>query len=390
MLRYLSKLFQPREALWLAPYLCIALIALGLLRPLPHFPVPAHSRTVIGSDGVSVQIAQPLRGIAFAPPSVPDAYLEDTHTPELLVYVGDASGRKWFANSMMSWVYPEVLKNDSLWNAKLFRSTSSPFVEIETPLAYDPSVYLGCGSPVGLMRSVGLPVLTSGSTCGGPQKPMRCPGSPISPVWFHYPEGPLFIPLRVDTDLIGHPELPDPKISSYCAALADLQHELQPSTLTSRPRVLMVGEYKGDFPRAGIVDVTAERKIPGDDAERVLIMDPDMIFLNGINANPREYMRDPCRQGLKAVRDRRVYKWAQGGITDKPAKIRWLAEIAHPERLQPKARQILRDRMMSEFGYRLSDDQIDQILHVAENSDSAGAERFTRNYQTTNNQRLSK
>jgi ABC-type Fe3+-hydroxamate transport system substrate-binding protein len=390
MLRYLSKLFQPREALWLAPYLCIALIALGLLRPLPHFPVPAHSRTVKGSDGVSVQVAQPLRGIAFAPPSVPDAYLEDTHSPELLVYVGVASGRKWFANGMMSWVYPEVLKNDSLWNAKLFRSTSNPFAEIETPLAYDPSVYLGCGSPVIQMRSVGLPVLTSGSTCGGHQKLLMCPGSPVPPVWFHYPEGPLFIPLRVDADLIGHPELADPKISSYCESLDELQGELQPSTLAIRPRVLMVGEYKGDFPRAGVIDVTAERKIPGDDAERVLIMDPDMIFINGFNASPREFMDDPRRQGLKAVRDRRVYKWAHGGIAYKPAGIRWLAEIAHPERLQPKVRQLLRDRVVSEFGYRLSEEQIDLLLHVNENSSSMGTERFTRYDQTTSEQGSSK
>ncbi len=83
-------------------------------------------------------------------------------------------------------------------------------------------------------------------------------------------------------------------------------------------------------------------------------------------------MNDPRRQGLKAVRDRRVYKWEQGNLTVRPAEIRWLAEIAHPDRLQPRVRQLMRDRVREEFGYSLSDDQIDQMLHVDENSDSAG------------------
>ena len=390
MLRSLSRLMQPREVLWLAPYLGIALFALGLLRPLPHLTAPANSRTVIGSDGVPVQIKQPLRGIAFAPPSIPDGYLEDTHSPQLLVYIGNDVERKWFARGPMSWVYSQVLMNNNLWDAKLFRSTGSPYVELETPLVYNASVYLGCGTPVDLMRSVGLPVLTSGSTCGGPKKMLSCPGSPAPPFWSYYPEGPLFIPLRVHTDLIGYPELRNPKMSSYCASLADLQKELQPATLAIRPRALMVGGYKSDFVRAGMLDVTAGQKIAGDDEERVLIMDPDMIFITGTNASPRGFMSDPRHQGLKAVRDRRVYKWIHGGITYKPAEIRWLAEVAHPECLQSKVRQLLRDRMFSEFGYTLSEDQIDQLLNVRENSSSAGAERFTRDYRSDRKQEIFK
>jgi hypothetical protein len=85
-----------------------------------------------------------------------------------------------------------------------------------------------------------------------------------------------------------------------------------------------------------------------------------------------------------------MMEWWAGGLTFMPIETRWMAEVAHPERLQPKVRQILRDRMMSEFGYRFSDEQIDLQLHVAENSDSVGTERFTGNYQTTNEQRSTK
>jgi hypothetical protein len=372
-----------KELFWAAPFLSIAVIALGLLRPLPRVPPPAQSRTVMSSDGVPVRIALPFRGVAIAPPLSVDGYLEDTRTPQLLEYAGDSSRRKDFARSLLSQVYPEVLNNDRLWRSNVFRNTASPFIELESLLTHDPGVYLGCGGPEALMRSIGLPVVSPWGSCGGPQKPMFCPGFPVpaSPVraaWSYYSEGVFFISLRVHSNLTDQTELAQVRMASYCRAIADLENELQPRTLDYRPRILMAGQYRGDFARAGVVDVETERKIPGDDAERTLIMDPDMIFF--FPGSPKDFMRDPRWLGLKAVRNRRVYRWAQTNLTFRPAAIRWLAEIAHPDRVQPEVRQLMRDRMMSEFGYRLSDQQMDEMLHVAENSSSVGTERFTRDY----------
>jgi ABC-type Fe3+-hydroxamate transport system substrate-binding protein len=373
-----------REALWLTPFLLIGIISLGLLRPLPHFPPPAHSRTVMGSDGVPIQIALPFRGIAMAPPISVGSYLEDSRAPQLLKYAGDSKARQDFSKSLMSQLYPKVLSNNHLWRSGVFQKSTSPYVELETLLAYDPSVYLGCGGPLAPMRSVGLPVLSIWGSCGGQQKPFACPGSQVHARWSYYSEGVFYIQLRVISDLIGQPELADARIASYCQSLADLEKELQPRTLDYRPRVVMAGQYKGDFARAGIVDAETERVIPGDDAERLLIMDPDMIFF--FPGSPKDFMQDPRWNGLKAVRDRRVYRWEQSDVTVRPAALRWLAEIAHPDRLHPKVRQLMRDRMMSEFGYRLNDDQIDQMLHVKENSDSVGTERFASNYRAENQQ----
>jgi hypothetical protein len=39
---------------------------------------------------------------------------------------------------------------------------------------------------------------------------------------------------------------------------------------------------------------------------------------------------------------------------------------------------------MSEFGYRLTDDQIDMLLLIDENKGQPGYERFTRNYRSRN------
>lgn len=54
-----------RELIWLGPFGCIALIVLGLLRPLPSFAPPVHSRTVIDAAGRAIQIAIPYRGTAI-------------------------------------------------------------------------------------------------------------------------------------------------------------------------------------------------------------------------------------------------------------------------------------------------------------------------------------
>lgn len=51
--------------------------------------------------------------------------------------------------------------------------------------------------------------------------------------------------------------------------------------------------------------------------------------------------------------------------------------------MKPRVRQLLRDRFLSEFDYRLSDDQIDDILNVEENRGLPGMDRFERNYQVS-------
>jgi ABC-type Fe3+-hydroxamate transport system substrate-binding protein len=388
------KRFFPfhREFLWLAPFLCIAFFAAGLLRPLPRIPLPADYRTVVDAGGTPVHIALPFRGIALTKNSFANSYLENTRSPGLLVYADKPSGA-------MSWVYPELLKRDSLWNTQLIAKSDSPYTEVERLLAYDPSVYVGCGGPRELVLRIGLPVYNCGGSddlrrrrglpdlaakagCGTPPDPMQ---SRYPRKWNYYSESYLFPGVRTYSALIGSPEAAETRVDAYCQAVADLREELRPSTLTSRPHVLAEGESAGLLPRAGIIDAAMERKIAGDDAEHLLIMNPDMIFLP--QGNPRDFMRDPRWQGLKAVLDRRVYRrpglmeWWAGGLTFKPIETRWMAEIAHPERLQPKVRQILRDRMISEFGYRFTEDQIDRQLHVAENAASVGTERFSRDSQ---------
>ena len=287
----------------------------------------------------------------------------------------------------MSWVYPEVLNNPRLWNDKLFRDTASPYTEVESLVAFNPSVYVGCGGPPDLVRRVGLPVYNCGSAEGAEarahvlalRRNVGC-GSPPNPGRTWYPEGYLFPGLRSYAALVGHPELAEQNIADYCEQIAQLREELRGHAF-SRPRVWAAGEEPGNFYRAGVVNAEP-RRFRGENPEELLAMDPDIIFL--VIGTPREFNRDPRHQGLKAIRNRRVYRrpgdleWWTTGVNFKPMETRWMAELAHPDALQPKLRQMLRARVIKEFGYRFSEEQLDLQLHVAENADSAYAERFTR------------
>ncbi len=377
------KTMHLREFIWLAPFLCVALMAFALLRPLPRFIVPDRGRTVVDAGGTPVRIAVPFHGTALTWGTQLNDYLHDTHAPESLLNVGH-DDREHFGKQVISWIYPQVVKKDSLWDAEAVSRSRGANAEIETLLAYNPGAYIGIGwGPVPLLRRVGLPALYVGLKA----KNM---------------DDRFFRAARVETALVGQPERGESLISDYRKAFAELEQELRPSTLTSRPRVLLIAssttdrnmldvrgsrhEFQIYLPRAGIDNASDGHAGLRPDAERILAMEPDIVFLMW-GQSPREFMLDPRWRGLRAVREKRVYRMPGSypayieEMQFRPLWTRWMAEIAYPERMRPKLRQALKDSFVREFGYRMSDDQIDAQLHIDENKDSAGYERFGRNYQ---------
>jgi iron complex transport system substrate-binding protein len=121
----------------------------------------------------------------------------------------------------------------------------------------------------------------------------------------------------------------------------------------------------------------------GSEAERILAMDPDIIIMRVGSYN--DFMHDPRWQGMKVVQTKRVYENA-GALTgytfdvdNGPLGLRWLAEVIHPECLQPRVRELIREHYMKVYGYSLGDDAIDKMLDISGNKNALGYARFTRN-----------
>ena len=276
----------PRELVWLAPFLCMGLMVLSLLRPLPHFPLPSHGRTVVDAEGTPIQIERPFRGtvLTWGAWGV-GGYLESTHAPETVSMAGGPWARWAFARDVLSWIYPDVLKEDRVWDTAKGDQSRRAKAEIETLFAYNPGAYLGNGGNFGMvpvLRRVGLPALYLSDP--DPNKKRN---------W----DDVMFATARVETALTEHPERGEALIARYRQAYVDLDQELHTSTLTSRPRVLIMGSstrdkrwmyiksiknsYQMYLPPAGVLNASKGYTGEQQDGERILAMDPDMVFLVG-------------------------------------------------------------------------------------------------------------
>lgn len=121
----------------------------------------------------------------------------------------------------------------------------------------------------------------------------------------------------------------------------------------------------------------------GVDVEQVLAWDPDVLLLGNFDAaQPADVYRSPVLRDMSAVRHRRVYKVPLGGYRwdppshESPLMWRWLSMIADPDEHDSDLRaEIVRDYQFL-YGYTPSGAQLDQILWIDENGDSAGYQRF--------------
>lgn len=156
-----TRMTSVKQLTWLVPFASAGLIALALFRPAPLFPTPAKSRIVIDASGTAVSIAIPYRGTVLTLCGF--QYLESTHAPETLLHFQE--DRTNFGKTVMSWIYPELEKNDSLWD-EILPHSHGPYVGVEKLLALDVGAYVGgCGNygQLPLLRQAGLPAVFSSS-----------------------------------------------------------------------------------------------------------------------------------------------------------------------------------------------------------------------------------
>jgi iron complex transport system substrate-binding protein len=117
--------------------------------------------------------------------------------------------------------------------------------------------------------------------------------------------------------------------------------------------------------------------------EQVLTWNPQVILLGNFDAAlPSDIYADPRWQGIDAVKNRRVYKVPLGGYRwDPPSQESalmwiWLAGLLQPDREPANLRAVMRDWFDFLYQHELSDDEIDGILFVTQNRQSAGYDRY--------------
>jgi iron complex transport system substrate-binding protein len=251
----------------------------------------------------------------------------------------------------------------------------SPYAEVERMFALDAGVFFGNTlGPARLLRQVGLPTLFFGNEHG----------------WDEY----LRSAARLMTVVSGNPERAEALIAENHQAYANIDADLGVVPRDEQPRVLVMGTkppyyiktatnpYQAYLLAAQVKNASVGLAGQRQDAERILAMDPDFIFLMASGKSPQEFMANPLWRGLKAVRDKRVYRTlGMGGgglmgLTYQPVSVRWMAEIVYPHKLKPQVREQLRELYFPRFGYRMSDAEIDADLHLDVNAGSDGYARF--------------
>ena len=149
---------------------------------------------------------------------------------------------------------------------------------------------------------------------------------------------------------------------------------------------VVFGREEAYFEASGLANAATEAGFTDGSvkvgAESLLVWDPDIIFVNYYNdaIKPADIFQHPVLAGLDAVKNGRVYKTpaidpatAAGG----ELAYLWFAEIGYPDLFHTDMREAVADGFKLLYGKDLTAVQIDQLMQMSWNGESAGyAEAF--------------
>ncbi|WP_214371087.1 ABC transporter substrate-binding protein [Pseudonocardia sp. H11422] len=120
------------------------------------------------------------------------------------------------------------------------------------------------------------------------------------------------------------------------------------------------------------------------DLERILAWDPDIILVGTFDAaTPATLYANPALAGVRAVRERRVYKVPVGGYRwdppsqESPLMWRWLAGLVHGTGAPGLRAEVVAEYEFL-YGRGPTEAQLDTILQTVPNAGSAGYANFGR------------
>ena len=364
------------ELKWLVPFVCLGAIALVSMRSQPLTPPPQGDRIVLDAHDKPVHIALPFRGSVLTRGTEIPQYLEATRDPDSILAVTSYHMGDRVRDHIIGRIFPEVVASPRIWASRGISDTAGPKAEIERLLQFSPGVFMGWYTLAEPIERVGLPFIGFKT--------------------FPSTHKELEFEIRAYAGVIGKPERGKAIIAREKQLYEDLRKELHATSDMFKPRYLYLithpnlgsvsvlgalNHYTRFFaPPAGVVNgCDCHGTGANVDAEHIIAYDPDIIVLAPINLqSPDEFLKDPRWRGLAAVARHRVYR-APPGIDyfiAAPFFSRWLAELAHPDRLQPRMRELYRNYIEWLLDYRLSDEELDIAFSVKDNHAMANAERF--------------
>jgi iron complex transport system substrate-binding protein len=140
--------------------------------------------------------------------------------------------------------------------------------------------------------------------------------------------------------------------------------------------------------RLGAVNLAAgSPKNSGPNIESLFRLDPDFIFLYdyGNDLTVQDVYGNPALSGLKALKNRKVYRMPKGamrmlGPVEEPLLFAWLGQILHYGNMPfTSLREEIKNTFKDIYSFDISETEIDKMLHIKENSPSFGYEQFLQN-----------
>ncbi len=147
--------------------------------------------------------------------------------------------------------------------------------------------------------------------------------------------------------------------------------------------VQVIANSSQDYSLSGTVNLAADNS--GEwwrtiDAEQLLVWNPEIIVIPAYatDLTPADIYGNKMFAGLKAVQERRVYKFPQFNRSPDSAEIYlsddWLARVAHPDLFpdQKAYRGTVKDSYKLIYQKEVTEDQLKSILEIEQNKDSKG------------------
>jgi iron complex transport system substrate-binding protein len=329
---------------------------------------------VTDQRGVSITLAKPAQRVVFIPIPAASTYMALDGTPAHIVGLNPIAMTA-LREGILGHIFPGALSI----NSGITQGGFIPNVEAILALSPDVVIQWATQGPDAIepLERAGLPTLG-----------IRYGSQSLTEDY-----------TRMFGALAGKPDRADAIIARQHVRIAAIRAALAGLAPEDRPTVLYFNRFAGDLAVSGADTnndenirlaggINAAASLRGSTQsvtyEQVLQWDPRVILLGTFDpAKPSDLYEDPRWQLLRAVHERRVYRYPLGGYRwDPPSQESamswtWLAQILHPD----QARQFdLRQDMIEWFkflyGYALSPAEMDDILNLAENGGSQGYDIF--------------